>query len=42
MLWRVLEPSNRAEYVGVKIEKEDPNASSYEDDEEDFDDNDEF
>jgi hypothetical protein len=40
MLWRVVEPSERAEYVGAKIEKEDPDISSYDDD--DFDDGDEF
>jgi len=33
MLWRVLEPSHRAEYLGPKINKENPDTSSYEDDE---------
>jgi hypothetical protein len=41
MLWRVVEPSNRAEFVGAKIEKEDPDVSSY-DDYDDFGDDDEF
>jgi hypothetical protein len=31
MLWRLVEPSDRAEYLGEKVEKEDPDVSSYDD-----------
>jgi uncharacterized caspase-like protein len=41
MLWRLVEPNDRAEYLGEKIEKEDPDSSSY-DDNDDLGSDDEF
>jgi hypothetical protein len=42
MLWRVLEPSDRAEYLGSKIENEDTDISSYGDFDDFSDDDDEY
>lgn len=41
MLWRLVEPNDRAEYLGAKVEMEDSDTSSY-DDSDDFGSDDEF
>jgi hypothetical protein len=36
MLWRLVEPNDRAEYIGEKVEKEDPDVASYDDSDDEF------